>query len=66
MGNTLFAMAEKCFEIASEHVRPREDLTLTQEEADTGLLLHAFDAANNGYGTVVASSENTDEFFYFV
>ena len=43
-------------------VRPREDLTSTQEEADTRLLLHAFHAARNGSKAVVISSEDTDVF----
>ena len=35
--------------------RPREDLTSSQEEADTRLLVHASHAATNGSKTVVIS-----------
>ena len=38
--------------------RPREDLTSTQEEADTRLLVHASHAARNGSKAVVISSED--------
>ena len=38
--------------------RPREDLTSTQEEADTRRLVYASHAATNGSKTVVISSED--------
>ena len=53
---------ESCVEISADHVRPREDLTSTQEEADTRLLLHASHAARNGSKAVDISSEDTDVF----
>ena len=56
------ATEERCVEISADHVRPREDLTSTQEEADTRFLLHAFHAARNGSKAVVISSEDTDVF----
>ena len=49
-------------EIAAEHVRPREDLASTQEDVDIRLLLHAFHAADDGYGTVDVLLEDTDVF----
>ena len=53
---------ERCVEISADHVRPREDLTSTQEEADTRRLLNAFHAARNGSKAVVISSEDTNVF----
>ena len=38
------------------------ELFSCQEEADTRLLLHAAHAAQNGYDSVVISSEDTDVF----
>ena len=62
-GKTLFTTTEeRCVEISPDHVRLREDLRSTQEEADTRLLLHASHAARNGYRAVVISSEDTDVF----
>ena len=58
----LVTSEETCTEICEDGVRPREDLKLTQEEADTRLLLHALHAARNGYRSVVISSEDTDVF----
>ena len=53
---------ERCVEISPDHVRLREHLRSTQEEADTRLLLHVSHAARNGYKAVVISSEDTDVF----
>ena len=53
---------ESCVEISADNFRPREDLTSTQEEADTRLLLHASHAARNGFKAIVISSEDTDVF----
>ena len=62
-GKTLFTTTEeRRVEISPDHVRLREDLRSTQEEADTRLLLHASHAARNGYRAVVISSEDTDVF----
>ena len=62
-GKHLFtATEESCVEISADNFRPREDLTSTQEEADTRLLLHASHAARNGFKAIVISSEDTDVF----
>ena len=62
-GRHLFTTTEEsCVEISADNFRPREDLTSTQEEADTRLLLHASHAARNGFKAIVISSEDTDVF----
>ena len=46
----LFTTAEEhCVEVSTDHDRPREDPTSTQEGADTRLLLHAFHASREWF-----------------
>ena len=52
---------DKCFEIMGDNTEEVPELRSCQEEADTRLLLHAADAANEGYDAMVISSEDTDE-----
>ena len=60
-GRHLFTTTEEsCVEISADNFRPREDLTSTNEEADTRLLLHASHAARNVFKAVVISSEDTN------
>ena len=51
---------EQCFEITSERAVTLDDLSSTQEEADTRVLLHAAEAARAGYKGIIVSAEDTD------
>ena len=51
-----------CYEITSQAANVVEELNSTQEQADTGLILHAAHAARSGYQAVVVASEDTDVF----
>lgn len=52
----------KCWKITSERNDQVPELSSSQEEADTRLLLHASHAAKEGYEAVVVNSEDTDVF----
>ena len=62
-GKVLYVTSEKeCWKITSERNDQVPELSSSQEEADTRLLLHASHAAKEGYEAVVVNSEDTDVF----
>ena len=62
-GKELYVTCEnKCWKISGASSVQVPELCSCQEEADTRLLLHAAHAAQNGYDSVVISSEDTDVF----
>lgn len=50
----------ECFKLIRQQCTEVPDLTSTQEEADTHLLLHADHAAKTGYKTLVVTAEDID------
>ena len=62
----LVTTEDNCFEISSTSTTTRVELTSTQEEPDTRVLLHAADAAAEGYRAAVVMSEDTSpRLFYY-
>ena len=60
-GKVLYVTSEKeCWKITSARNDQVPELSSSQEEADTRLLLHAPHAAKEGYKAVVVNSEDTD------
>ena len=53
---------EKCWKITSDGCYEVHELSSSQEEADTRVLLHAKHASDNGYSNVFIVSEDTDVF----
>ena len=51
---------EVCYKITKQQCEKVSDLTTTQEEADTRMLLHALHAANAGYNAVIITADDTD------
>lgn len=49
-----------CYQLLPEVMQPISELELTQEEADTQILLHAVHAARLKFASVVIVSEDTD------
>ena len=59
----MYVTCEKeCWKITSESTEEVRELSSSQEEADTRLLLHASHAAREGYEAVIVNSEDTDVF----
>ena len=52
--------AQACFKLTRENCEEVQELTSSQEEADTRLLLHAKHAAESGMEAVVVTAEDTD------
>ena len=62
----LFNTCEKqCFKVTKEGSEAIDELTTTQEEADTRMLLHAKHVSNN-YKSIVIVTEDTDVFIICV
>jgi len=62
-GNVLYVTSEKeCWKITSERNNQVSELSSSQEEADSWLLLHPPNAAKEGYEVVVVNSEDSDVF----
>ena len=62
-GEALFVTCERdCYEITSQAANIVDELSSTQEEADTRLIVHVSHAARSGYKAVVVASEVTDLF----
>lgn len=53
---------EQCWKMTSDDYNEVPELTSSQEEADTRLILHAKHAAENGCTSIVIVSEDTDVF----
>ena len=53
---------EKCWKITGESVEVVPELASSQKEADTRLLLHASQAAQEGHRAVIVVTEDTDVF----
>lgn len=51
---------ELCYKLTKEDFEEVDALKTSQEEADTRLFLHATHASENGYRSIVISSEDTD------
>ena len=59
----MYVTCEKeCWKITSESTGEVRELSSSQEEADTRLLLHASHSAREGYEAVIVNSEDTDVF----
>ncbi|CAH3143072.1 unnamed protein product [Porites evermanni] len=56
------ACEEECHQISPEAAFTVEELSSTQEEADTRILLHLSHAARSDYNTLIVASEDTDVF----
>ena len=60
-GKTLVVMCGyTCYQLLPGVMQPISELELTQEEADTQILLHAVHAARLKFASVVIVSEDTD------
>ena len=51
---------DACFTLTRERWKEVPELSSTQEEADTRLLLHALHAVESGYKGIVVTAEDTD------
>ena len=60
------ACEEECHQISPEAAFTVEELSSTQEEADTRILLHLSHAARSDYSTLIVASEDTDVFILCV
>ena len=60
------ACEEECHQISPEAAFTVEELSSTQEEADTRILLHLSHAARSDYNTLIVASEDTDVFILCV
>ena len=60
------ACEEECHQISPEAAFTVEELSSTQEEADTRILLHLSHAARSDYNTSIVASEDTDVFILCV
>lgn len=66
-GKTLYVTREcQCWKITEEGSEEVPELISCQEEADTRLVLHAKNAADDGYAAVIVNSEDTDVFILLV
>ena len=51
---------ETCYLITKDHCQEIQALQTTQEEADTRMVLHARHATEDGFNSMVISTEDTD------
>ena len=64
---TLFVICgQKCWRIGQMGASLVNDLKSSQEEADTGILLHAKHASDQGYTSVIVVSKDTDVFVLLI